>query len=378
MDEEFVSPRTQLRGRGCGRGVDGRAGGERAAAGIGRRRCADRAARRARCSTTAAIITNGGAHTRPPAQRRSPASCAAAPHWRPPPACRNKRLDALFAFLQRKGIDQHRAVRLTPASRRSNDIAGLNAPTARLLDKNGLHAGGWHGTVTDVGPAGPSASPRPRSSAPTSSARAASPRPGIGTLRRHAAPPPQALNRLGKASVEGGVGPVYFHNHHGRVRRQVRRQRRRCKTAWQILMERTDARYVAAEIDAFWSSDAYDDVHRHADRGADQPVPDARQDAAHQGRHQRRRAAAARPTAARGSPSRHGHGRGRLPADLRRGQEPRAVLPPGARRRHASPTPTISLHEPQGRRHVGRPRPSSACPRRSRPRRPARPVPPRR
>ena len=32
------------------------------------------------------------------------------------------------------------------------------------------------------------------------------------------------------------------------------------KTAWQIYMERIDARYAAAEIDVFWSSDAYDDV----------------------------------------------------------------------------------------------------------------------
>ena len=32
------------------------------------------------------------------------------------------------------------------------------------------------------------------------------------------------------------------------------------KTAWQIYMERIDARYAAAEIDVAWASDAYDDV----------------------------------------------------------------------------------------------------------------------
>ena len=32
------------------------------------------------------------------------------------------------------------------------------------------------------------------------------------------------------------------------------------KTAWQIYMERIDARYAAAEIDVPWASDAYDDV----------------------------------------------------------------------------------------------------------------------
>ena len=32
------------------------------------------------------------------------------------------------------------------------------------------------------------------------------------------------------------------------------------KTAWEILMDNTDPRYVAAEVDVFWSSDAFDDV----------------------------------------------------------------------------------------------------------------------
>ena len=32
------------------------------------------------------------------------------------------------------------------------------------------------------------------------------------------------------------------------------------KTAWEILIERTDARYVAFQVDAFWASDAFDDA----------------------------------------------------------------------------------------------------------------------
>ena len=62
-------------------------------------------------------------------------------------------------------------------------------------------------------------------------------------------------------------------------------------------MERTDPRYVTAEIDVFWSSDAFNDVTGTATAALINAVPDAHQDAARQGRHQRRRPA--RPTNSR-------------------------------------------------------------------------------
>ena len=84
------------------------------------------------------------------------------------------------------------------------------------------------------------------------------PNPGIGsydnTLRTV-----ETLNRLGKRSVEAGVGQVYFHNHQREFRNRYVDNGVR-KTAWQIVMERIDTRYVYAEIDAGWASDAYDDA----------------------------------------------------------------------------------------------------------------------
>ena len=93
----------------------------------------------------------------------------------------------------------------------------------------------------------------------------------------------EALNRLGKRSVEAGVGPVYFHNHQQEFRNRYV-DNGVLKTAWQIVMERMDTRYVTAEIDVGWSSDAFDDVTGTQSRGADQPVPEQRQAAPHQGR----------------------------------------------------------------------------------------------
>ena len=55
------------------------------------------------------------------------------------------------------------------------------------------------------------------------------------------------------------MGPVYVHNHTGEfddkhVDNGV------LKTAWEILIERTDPRYVAFQVDAFWATDAFDDA----------------------------------------------------------------------------------------------------------------------
>jgi sugar phosphate isomerase/epimerase len=62
----------------------------------------------------------------------------------------------------------------------------------------------------------------------------------------------QLLNRLGKRSVEAGLGPAYFHNH------QPEFQTRHVdngvlKSAWEIIMERTDPRWVSAQIDIGWA-----------------------------------------------------------------------------------------------------------------------------
>jgi hypothetical protein len=84
------------------------------------------------------------------------------------------------------------------------------------------------------------------------------PNPGIGSYSNLLATI-EAANRMGKYSVENGVGRVYIHNHQQEFRTRYV-DNGVLKTAWQIYMERIDARYAAAEIDVFWSSDAYDDV----------------------------------------------------------------------------------------------------------------------
>ena len=68
----------------------------------------------------------------------------------------------------------------------------------------------------------------------------------------------ETLNRLGKYSVENGVGPVYLHNHAGEFDNKYV-DNGVLKTAWDIQIERTDPRYVAYQVDAFWATDAFDD-----------------------------------------------------------------------------------------------------------------------
>ncbi len=170
--------------------------------------------------------------------------------------CRLQRLEGLFSFLRRKGLTNIELFAHAgfPAQ---NDIPGLRAYRA-LLDKYGLHAGGWHGTVTDVGPAWTERIAAAKILGADYIGSGGTASPGIDTYANTLATA-AALNRLGKESVESGVGPVYIHNHTGEFDAKYVDDGV-LKTAWQILMDRTDPRYVNAEIDAFWSSDAFNDV----------------------------------------------------------------------------------------------------------------------
>jgi sugar phosphate isomerase/epimerase len=171
--------------------------------------------------------------------------------------CRWNRLDALFKFLSRKGVDSvelfgHAGL---PSNETITGDHGWNAYRA-LLDKYGLHAAAWHGSMNEgqwdarvnaakivgmdyIGSGGVAD-------------------PGIATYDatlRSA----EALNRMGKKAVEAGVGPVYIHNHTGEFDTKYV-DNGTLKYAYDILMERTDPRYVTAELDVFWSSDAFNDV----------------------------------------------------------------------------------------------------------------------
>ena len=72
----------------------------------------------------------------------------------------------------------------------------------------------------------------------------------------------QQMNRLGKRSVEAGLGPAFFHNHNDEFSRRYTDYGRSCptsevntacKSSWEILMERTDPRWVWAQIDIGWA-----------------------------------------------------------------------------------------------------------------------------
>jgi sugar phosphate isomerase/epimerase len=168
--------------------------------------------------------------------------------------CRLERLERLFAFLQSKGVTNielfgHAGF---PAS---SDIAGLQAYRA-LMDKYGLHAGGWHGSMNEAQWDARVNAARILGADYIGSGGVADP--GINTYGATLASA-QALNRLGRRSVEAGVGPAYIHNHEQEFDRKYT-ENGVIKTAFEIVMDNTDPRYVAAELDVFWSSDAHDDV----------------------------------------------------------------------------------------------------------------------
>ncbi len=265
------------------------------------------------------------------------------------PECRNQRLEGLFAFLQRKGLTNIELFAHSgfPAQ---NDVAGLRAYRA-LLDKYGLHAGGWHGTVTDVGPAWTERVAAAKILGADFIGSGGTASPGVGSYADTLATA-AALNRLGKESVEGGVGPVYIHNHTGEFDAKYV-DGGTLKSAWQILMDHTDARYVNAEIDAFWSSDAFNDVtgtqtaaliNANPTRVRLLHVKDGINVAGQPS-----------PTNSRsGSPRATGTGE----VDFRPIFAAAKNRVQYFHQEHDGGTITdadISLHEPQGRRHVGRP-----------------------
>ena len=168
--------------------------------------------------------------------------------------CRLERLEALFAFLRSEGVTNielfgHAGF---PAS---TDIAGLQAYRA-LMDEYGLHAGGWHGSTNEAQWDARVNAAKILGADYIGSGGVADP--GIATYAATLASA-QALNRMGKKAVEAGVGPTYIHNHTDEFDRKYV-ENGVTKTAYEVIMDNTDPRYVAAELDVFWSSDAHDDV----------------------------------------------------------------------------------------------------------------------
>jgi sugar phosphate isomerase/epimerase len=66
----------------------------------------------------------------------------------------------------------------------------------------------------------------------------------------------ETMNRLGERSKKNGTGPIFGHNHDGEFRtRYVDTQGDgTLKSAWQILVENTDPRWVAFQLDVGWAT----------------------------------------------------------------------------------------------------------------------------
>lgn len=94
--------------------------------------------------------------------------------------------------------------------------------------------------------------------------------PGTNTLANTLATAEQ-MNRLGELSVKNGTGKLFGHNHDGEfLTKFPDPQTGELKSAWQLLVENTDPRYVTFEIDVFWAEAAGVDVasllEQHGDR----------------------------------------------------------------------------------------------------------------
>ena len=214
------------------------------------------------------FINNGGGQTSndqsttPPTPLPSPIvigrpECAQGGAAATTPDCRTYRLGILFDFLRQRGVTNVELFGHSgfPASTRHRGPDGLprharrlRAPRRRLARR---HERGrnrqWDIRITAakilgadyIGSGG-------------------FPNPGIGSYANTLATV-EALNRLGKRSIEAGLGPVYFHNHQEEFQNQYVDDGV-LKPAIDIIMERTDPRYVVAEIDVKWSSDALNDI----------------------------------------------------------------------------------------------------------------------
>jgi sugar phosphate isomerase/epimerase len=94
--------------------------------------------------------------------------------------------------------------------------------------------------------------------------------PGIGSYENVLATA-ETMNRLGEQSVKSGTGKLFGHNHQWEFTTQyVDPETGELKSAWQILVENTDPRWVTFQLDVFWAADAGVDVvdliERYGDR----------------------------------------------------------------------------------------------------------------
>jgi sugar phosphate isomerase/epimerase len=84
--------------------------------------------------------------------------------------------------------------------------------------------------------------------------------PGIGSYENTLATA-ETLNRLGEAASEQGLHKIFGHNHQQEfTTKYVVPETGELKSAWEIIADNTDPRYVTFELDVLWAADAGVDV----------------------------------------------------------------------------------------------------------------------
>jgi sugar phosphate isomerase/epimerase len=104
--------------------------------------------------------------------------------------------------------------------------------------------------------------------------------PGIGSYEDTLATA-ATLNELGELSVKNGTGPIFGHNHRAEFTTMYvdAQGDGTLKSAWQILVENTDPRYVDFQLDVGWATVAGEDaaalIEQYGDRISSLHVKDA-------------------------------------------------------------------------------------------------------
>src|ERR1700754_1240875 len=172
----------------------------------------------------------------------------------PAPTTQAARLERVFRWAQSKGIKNIELYGYPgnpfPGTNPTQalNVSGLLALRA-LGDQYGIRFPGRHGNLTEAN--WDNQIIASRIVGQDHIGEAGFPTPGFNNLQ-NAIAQAQLLNRLGKRSVEAGLGPAYFHNHQQEFNTRFM-DNGVLKTAWESIMDRTDARWVSAQIDIGWA-----------------------------------------------------------------------------------------------------------------------------
>jgi sugar phosphate isomerase/epimerase len=174
----------------------------------------------------------------------------------PAPTTSAGRLERVFQFLQANGIKNVELYNYPghpfPGGNNgpTGNIAGLQALRA-LGDQYGLRFPGRHGSLTETNWDNEIAAAKilgqdhiGEAGLPGGNSAFSSYQNVLNTAL--------VLNRLGKRSVEAGLGPAYFHNHEPEFSTRYL-DNGVMKSAWEIVMDRTDPRWVVAQLDIGWA-----------------------------------------------------------------------------------------------------------------------------